>query len=239
MAFIEGHPQDKVKKSIISQFGFTLFAGSAIIVTMMIFSDSWRKDLSAILTIVMVIAAVLILVQYKLNPLGWMKVFNRKKFEKFMGQEVKVIEKLKELDDSYFILNDFSFELFHVEHLVASENGVFIIGKIRENGILSIKNNTLFAGEKSLETLTGRLWRLSHLVNLITRKGFDGAEIMPKPVLVLPEESKSSMRNFDGITIAGIDELKNLITGNLKFKIDKDLAEGFALFIKERYIHNR
>jgi hypothetical protein len=168
-----------------------------------------------------------------------MKVFNRKQFEKFMEQEIRVIDRLTMLDDTYFILNDFSFELFHVEHLVVSENGVFIIGKIRDNGKLSISNNTLFAGENSLETLTGRLWRLSHLVNLITKKGFDGAEIMPKPVLVLPDESKSPINEFDGIRIAGIDELNNVIGKDLKFKIDKDLAEGFALFIKERYIHNR
>lgn len=239
MAFIEGHPRDKIKKSILSQIGFTLFAGTAIIVLMLVFSDSWQKDLSAILTIVLVIAAVLLLVQYKLNPLGWMKVFNRKKFERFMEQEVKVIDCLAKLDDSYFIINDFSFELFHVEHLVVSENGVFIIGKIRESGELSISDNTLFIGEKSLETLTGRLWRLSHLVNLITKKGFDGAEIMPKPVLVLTDELKSDIKEFDGIRISGIGELNDLITKSLKFKIDKDLAEGLALFFKERYIHNR
>lgn len=239
MAFIEGHPQEKIKKSILSQLGFTLFAGIAIIALMIIFSDNWQKDLSGILIIVLVIAAVLLLVQYKLNPLGWMKVFNRKQFEKFMEQEIRVIDRLTMLDDTYFILNDFSFELFHVEHLVISENGVFMIGKIRDNGKLSISNNTLFAGENSLETLTARLWRLSHLVNLITKKGFDGAEIMPKPVLVLPDESKSPIKEFDGIRIAGIDELNNVIGKDLKFKIDKDLAEGFALFIKERYIHNR
>jgi len=236
MAYVEGHPKDKLEKTLFGQMGFTLISGIALIGIMLFFSDDIKADLSAVLTIVLVISGIMGLVLYKLNPLGWKKIFNRKEFDILMEQEIKIIDKLKELDDSYFVLNDFSFELFHVEHLVVSKNGVFIIGKVREKGKLSITGNTLFAGDKSLETLTGTLWRLSHLVNLITKKGFNGDEIMPKPVIVLPDESKASIKEFNGIRIAGIEELNDVIKGKLRFDIDQDLAEGFAFFIKERYV---
>ncbi len=239
MAYVEGHPKDKLTKSLFGQIGFTLIAGFAMIALMLYFSDDRLADLSAVLTIVLVISGVIGLVLYKLNPLGWKKIFNRKEFDLLMEQEIKVIEKLEELDDSYFVLNDFSFELFHVEHLVVSKNGVFIIGKVRNNDKLSVKDNTLYAGEKSLETLTGRLWRLSHLVNLITKKGFNGAEIMPKPVIVLPDRSNSSIKEFNGIRIAGINELNDVICEKLKFGVDQDLAESFAYFMKERYMVKR
>jgi hypothetical protein len=236
MAFIEGHPQDKIKKSMISQMGFSLIAGLALLVMMIVFSDDWRKDLTAISTIVGVIGVVMILVLYKLNPLAWKKIFNRAGFEKDMGQEIKVIDKLKELDDSFFIINDFSFELFHVEHLVVSEKGVFVISKIRESGILKITDGDLCVGDKSLETLTGRVWRISHLINLIVKKGFNNAEIMPQPVLVLPDVSYSPVKEYNGIRIAGIDELNSLVTGSIKTRVEKKLAEGFAYFMKQRYM---
>ena len=239
MAYVEGHPRDKLTKSLFGQMGFTLISGIALIGIMLFFSDDIKSDLSAVLTIVLVISGVMGIVLYKLNPLGWKKIFNRKEFDIFMEQEIKVIEKLEELDDSYFVLNDFSFELFHVEHLVVSKNGVFVIGKIRENGKLSISDNTLFAGEKSLETLTGRLWRLSHLVNLITKKGFGGAEIMPQPVIVLPDQPVSTIKKFNGIRIAGINELNSVIKEKLKFNIEQDLAESFAFFMRERYMVKR
>ncbi len=40
-----------------------------------------------------------------------------------------VIDELSKLDDNYFIINDFSFELFHVEHLVVSDKGMFVVSK--------------------------------------------------------------------------------------------------------------
>jgi hypothetical protein len=238
MAYIEGDPKDKSGKSVFGQMGFTLITGFALIAIMLFFSDDLKSDLTAIFTIAAVIAAVMILVLYKLNPMGWKKIFNRAEFEKELAQNIKVIEKFSELDDSYFIINDFSFELFHVEHLVVSENGVFVISKIRDTGELKIIDGVLHAGETSLETLTSRVWRVSHLVNIIVKKGFGGAEIMPKPVLVLPDVSRSSIKEFNGIRIIGIDEIKREISVNLKFKVDKPLAEGVAFFIKQRYIKN-
>ncbi len=235
MAYIEGDPKNKKAKSIFGQMGFTLVTGFALIAIMLLFSDDLKSDLTAIFTIAAVIAALMILVLYKLNPMGWKKIFNRAGFERDLAHNVKVIDKLGELDDSYFIINDFSFELFHVEHLVISENGVFVISKISDNGELKIIDGVLHAGETSLETLTGRIWRISHMINIIVKKGFGGAEIMPQPVLVLPDVSRSPVKEFNGIRITGIDELNSEITGRMKMKIDKPLAEGFAFFIKQRY----
>lgn len=236
MAYIEGNPADKPEKSLLGQMGFTLIAGFVLIFLMLFFSEDWKSDLYAVLTIVAVISAVIVFVLYKLNPLGWKKIFNRFEYYRYLEQEVGVIDRLKGLDDTYFILNDFSFELFHVEHLVVSKNGIFIIGKIRNSGRLNIKDNTLYSDDISQEALTTRMWRLSHLLNLIIKKGYNDLDIMPVPVIVHPDEKNTSIKDFNGIKIAGIDELKELIEKKLRFSIDNDIAESIALFMKQRYI---
>jgi hypothetical protein len=184
-----------------------------------------------------VVLFVSVIVSLKLNPLGWKKVFRRSEYERLLKSEKLVIDELSKLDDNYFIINDFSFELFHVEHLVVSDKGMFVVSKNPYAGELNVANGALYSGDQSLDSVTSSLWRVCHLINIIIRKGFNNLEIMPKPVLVLPEESKSKMKDFNGIAVAGIDELNGLITSRIRFSIEREHAEGFAVFIKQRYLN--
>jgi hypothetical protein len=73
-------------------------------------------------------------------------------------------------------------------------------------------------------------------LNIIIRKGFNELEVMPVPVLVVPDTDRVSMTEFNGIAISTLDNLNNLITKKLKFKVPKDEAEGFAVYLKQRYM---
>ncbi len=237
MAYIEGHPDERKDKSLLKHFGFIILSSTTIVALMLYFSENWKSELSTIFFIALVIVMLVVVVSVKINPQGWKKIINKADYELIIGQERRVIEKLSELDDSYFILNNFIFELFNVEHLVISENGVFVIGRVKSPEELSIINETLFAGESSLETLTSRVWRLCHLINIIIKKGFNGIDIMPKPVLVVPDSEKIAISEFNDIAITDLNGLNDLLTKKMKFKVDKDHAEGFALFMKQRYMN--
>ncbi|HOP29517.1 MAG TPA: hypothetical protein P5120_07575 [Spirochaetota bacterium] len=236
MAYVEGHPGKKVETSMMKHAFFMIISSISLVAFMLYTSDDPASDLMKILFIVAVVLAVSVLVSVKLNPLGWKRIFNRSEYERIIEIESMVIEKLNELDDSYFVINDFSFELLRVEHLIISENGFFVLAKSPKTGNLRVEGNTLYAGDYSLEKATAGLWRVCHLINILIRKGFNNLEIMPKPVLILPESGKPALTEFDGITIAGIDDLNNIITKKIKFKIEKETADGFAYFIKGRYI---
>lgn len=237
MAYVEGNPENKAVKTMVRHAGFIAIITFTITGMLLIGSDDWKLELSKTLIIAGVVLFVSVIVSLKLNPLGWKRVFKRSQYEKLLKNEKLVIDELSKLDDNYFVINDFSFELFHVEHLVVSDKGMFVISKNPYAGELNVANGALYSDDQSLESITSSLWRVCHLINIIIRKGFNNLEIMPKPVLVLPESSKSAMKDFNGIAVAGIDELNGLITNRIRFNIDREHAEGFAVFIKQRYLN--
>ena len=129
MAYTEGHPGKNIDQKTKKHLGFMLIVTVCLMGSMLAYSANWREDISSILLATLVIVVIMGFVSIRLNRLGWKKIFNRSDFDLVMKHENRVIDKLNELDDRYFVLNDFTFELFHVEHLVVSENGIFIIGK--------------------------------------------------------------------------------------------------------------
>lgn len=237
MAYVEGNPEDRAGKTMLKHAGFIAIITFTIMGLLLIGSDDWRSELYRNLVIGGVVLFISTIVSLKLNPLGWKKVFRRSEYERLLKNEKLVIDELSKLDDNYFVINDFSFELFHVEHLVVSDKGMFVISKNPYAGELNVANGALYSGDQSLDSVTSSLWRVCHLINIIIRKGFNNLEIMPKPVLVLPGESKSEMKDFNGIAVAGIDELNGLITSRIRFSIEREHAEGFAVFIKQRYLN--
>jgi len=237
MAYIEGNPEEKAGKTMLKHAGFIAIITFMIMGLLVIGSDDWKAELYKNIVIAGVVLFISVIVSLKLNPLGWKKVFKKAEYERLLRNEKLVIDELSKLDDNYFVINDFSFELFHVEHLVVSDKGMFVVSKNPYAGELNVANGALYSDDQSLESVTSSLWRVCHLINIIIRKGFNDLEIMPKPVLVLPQKSKSSMKDFDGIAVTGIDELNGLITNKIRFNIDREHAEGFAVFIKQRYLN--
>jgi len=236
MAFIENKVANEKGNPVLKHFMLVLLSGLTLVGGMYFFPGEREAELSAILMVVLIIGVLTIFVSKRLNPMAWKKLLNRAEFEELAAQEKKVEDSLSQLDDSYFIFSNFSFELFHIDHLVVSENGFFVLGRVPFADDLNVKNNTLFAGDNSLETITARVWRVCHLVNIIISKSFDGLDIMPVPVLVVPDAYKVSMKEFNGIAITTMSDLNNLLTKKLKFKINKEHAEGFAVYMKQRYM---
>ncbi len=236
MAYVEGFPGKKSEKVVSKYTALMVIASLSIIGFLLASSDDWKSDLFSIIFLGVFILLLIFLVTFKLNPLAWKKYFNRKEYERIMDNESRVINKLGDLDDSYFILNDFTFELFHMEHLVVSENGIFVLVKSPHHGELKVEGESLYAGDKPIDDVVSRLWRLCHLINILIKKGFDNYDVMPRPVLVIADQEKSPVAEFSEITIAGVDELNEIISKRLKFRVDKEKAEGFAFFIKQRYL---
>lgn len=236
MAYIENKLANEKGSPVLKHLMLIILSGFTLVGGMYFFKGNNETDISSILIVVLIIGVLTIFVSKRLNPMSWKKILNRKDFEEIMLQEKKVNDKLVELDDSYFIFCNFIFELFYIDHLVVSENGLFLIGRVPFAEELNIKNKTLFAGDNSLETITSRMWRVCHLLNIIINKGFDGLEIMPVPILVVPDAYKVAINDFNGIAITTLGDLNNLIANKLKFSIQKDHAEGFAVYLKERYM---
>ena len=235
MAYIENKTANEKGNPVLKHLLLVFLSGLTLIAGMYFFTGNRESDISAILMVVLIIGVLTIFVSKRLNPMAWKKLLNRKDYEELMAGEKKVNDKLSELDDSYFIFCNFIFELFHIDHLIVSENGFFLIGRVPYNEELNVVNNTLFAGDNSLESLTSRLWRVCHLLNIIIRKGFNELEVMPVPVLVVPEAGQVSMTEFNGIAVTTLDNL-NTIIKKLKFKVPAQEAEGFAVYLKQRYM---
>lgn len=236
MAYIENKVANEKGNPVLLHLLLVLLSGLTLVGGMYFFTGEKEPDISSIMVVVLIIGVLTIFVSKRLNPMAWKKLINKKEFNEIMSQEKKVNDKLLELDDSYFVFCNFVFELFYIDHLVVSENGIFILARVPSAEELNVKNKNLFAGDTSLETITGRLWRVSHLLNIIIRTGFNGLEVMPVPILVAPDEYKVAINEFNGIAITNLNDLKSLITNKLRFKIQKEQAEGFAVYLKERYM---
>jgi len=234
MAYIEGYPGQKTGHSAEKHIGLVIIVVVMMIGIMLYFAEDWRGELPTILVIATAIIAVILVVSYKINPLGWKKVFARSSYEKMMRLDRMVADELDLLDDNYFIFHDMTFELFHIENLVISTRGVFVVAKIREKEPLHVENDVLYAGDTPLDTLTGNIWRICHLINIVYRKTYK-EEMMPKPMLVVPEAETVALGSFEKIAIMPLSRLKRTIERDTKDIIRLEIAQSFAYYIKKRY----
>ncbi len=234
MAYIEGYPGEKIKTTTAKHWGFIGIVAIMLIGIMAYFSEDWQAELPSILFTVSIVLAIIVFVSLKVNPMGWRKLIRRSSFDRMLKLDRIVADQLAQLDDSHFIFHDITFELFHVENLVISPRGIFVIGKIGEEGQLQIKDKSLYAGDELLDKLTGNVWRVCHLINIVINKGFKET-IMPKPVLVVPEAVSVAVKNFEGITITTLERLNEFIETQKDGAISQELVERFAFYIKKRY----
>ncbi|MBN2180041.1 MAG: hypothetical protein JW743_11510 [Deltaproteobacteria bacterium] len=234
MAYIEGYPGAKIKSTTAKHWGFIVIVTVMLVGIMAYLSKDWRAELPSIIFTVSIILAIVIFVFFKVNPMGWRKLLMRSSFDRMLRLDRMVADILSQLDDTHFIFHDITFELFHIENLVISPRGIFVISKIGNEGQLQIKDKSLYAGGELLDKLTGNVWRVCHLINIVIDKGFK-EKIMPKPVLVVPEAGSVAVKNFEGITITTLDKLNEFIETQKDSKISQELVERFAFYIKKRY----
>ena len=234
MAYIEGFPPQDISKSIMRHLAFMAIVMIVTVGFMIDFSKDWFEQLSSSAVPLIIILAIMLYVSFKVNPKGWKLMLNKQDYLKYLKQDSMIVEQLLKLDDTHYILHNITFELFHIEFLVIAPKGIFLIEKTKGGGKLEIRDNILFEGGRTIETLTGSLWRLCHLINIVLKKGYQ-VDVMPQPVLVVPNAEHLDVHTYDGISIVTPSELMPLIRDQKKEVLDAEISQGFAFYIKEQY----
>jgi len=234
MAYVEGYPGKKIKGVTAKHIGFIVIVAVMMVGLMTYFSEDWKVELPSILTVITIILAIIAFVSFKVNPAGWKSIFRHSGLEQELEYDRMIADSLARLDDNHFIFHDVTFELFHIENLVISPRGIFVIGKIAHSENLHEKNNVLFAGERPLDKTTGDIWRVCHLVNIVIKKGFK-TEVMPRPILISPGSQTPSVTQYDGITILPLRKLNETVERQKGQDIKEKLVHSFAYYIKKRY----
>jgi len=234
MAYVEGYPGRKIKSVTLQHAAFLCLVFVTVVGLIHCFSDGGLENIRTTAAIVAVMAIFVIGGSIKANPMAWKSVFNRSEAERLLRLDRMVADMLAGLDDHHFVLHDFRFELFHVENLVISPRGIFVVHKIPHGGPLTVRNGLLYAGDRCLEKNTSNLWRICHLINIVFRKGYK-EDCMPEPILVLPEADSVEMTDFKGISIVGLAGLQERITRGREDALRLELVQSFAVFIKSKY----
>jgi hypothetical protein len=235
MAYVEGYPGKKLKNLTLRHRAFPLLVFVAVIGIVLYFSEGWLEDIRTTAAIVAVLALFMVGAFIKANPMVWKSVFKRSEFERLLRLDRMVADELAKLDDHHFVIHDFRFELFHVEHLVISPRGIFVVHKIPRGEPLSVRNEMLFAGDLCLEKNTSNLWRICHLIHIVFQKGYK-EDLMPEPILVSPEAGSVELNEFKGISIVSLSGLHERIARDKQEVLGLDLVRSFAYYIKSRYV---
>ncbi len=235
VAYIEGYPGQKTGHSAEKHIGLTAVVVIIFVGLMLLSADDWREELPTVLALATAITALILFASYKINPMVWRRLFRKSAYEQMMHYDRKVADELDRLDDNYFIFHDLTFELFHIENLIVSTRGMFVVAKIREKEKLHVQNNLLYAGDTPLDTLTGNLWRICHLINIVYKKTYR-EDVMPKPILVVPAADKVAVGSYEEITIVPLKKLKETIEKEAKEVMKLEIAQSFAYYIKKRYM---
>lgn len=196
-------------------------------------SDDLRTEWLFILGVAGFVTIIFLVISYRTNPLGWIKLTAKTKFEKIKKSSEKINKVLETLDDRCFAFTWLIMEFFQIDHLVITPKGVFVIAAV-ENGEFSIENEILSNMDGSLEKQCAKLWRVCNMINIIFKKGFK-SDLMPVPVIASTESCSVNINEFNGIQIMPSSELGNYISDK-KDVLDEKMAAGFAHFVAQRYI---
>lgn len=234
MATIEGNHIWEYKQEL-KKYAFLAVVVSITMSSVMIFySNNIASELGTVVVLTLCCAGFIGLICFRSNPMIWKRYFQKELFASAVKRETEVTESLAALDENTFVFNNFIFELFRIEHLVISSQGLFIIHKLSNDNALHVTNNSLFAGNHSLESDTSNLWRACHLINIVLKKTFK-EEILPTPILLTSNEAEP-MKKFDGISIMNLAEFHQRMNKSKTEPINPVLIKSFAGMVKNRYL---
>lgn len=234
MAYIEGYPPRENTRSIMKHLAFMAIVMAVIIGLMFDYSEDWLNQLVSTSVPLLIILSLMLYVSFKVSPSEWKKIFRKKAYIRGIELDRRIAEEMLRLDDDHFCLHSFTFELFHIEFIIVSRTGIYLLGKTDSSSPLSIRDGVLFQDDRTLETLTGNLWRVCNLVNIVLKKGYQ-IDVMPQPVLVVPEASDLTVNSYDGIAVIRPSGLVPLVQARKKDAMSTEMAQGFAYYLKERY----
>jgi len=234
MAYIEGYPPQQSARSIVKHIGFMMIVLSVIIVFLLDFSSNWLGQLVSSVVPIMIILSLMLYVSFKVNPTEWKRLVRRQAYLRSAELDRAIADEILKLDDEHFILHDFVFELFHIEFIIVSRGGIFVLGKTEKTGPLEVRDGILFQGGRTLETLTGNLWRVCNLVNIVLKKGYQ-IDVMPQPVLVVPEALDLTVSSYDDIAVVKPSGIVPLVRSRKRDALSAEIAQGFSYYLKQRY----
>jgi hypothetical protein len=199
MAYVEGYPGCRIKTLTLRHAAFLFLVFVTVIGIILYFSEGWLEDVRTMAAILAVMAVFII--EAPSRPTRWRgNRCSSAGVREAASLDRIVADELAALDDDHFVIHDFRFELFHVEHLVISPRGIFVVHKIPRGEPLTVKNGMLYAGDLCLEKNTANLWRICHLIHIVFRKGYK-EDCMPEPILVLPEAGPVKLHAFEGFPL--------------------------------------
>jgi len=234
MAYIQGNPVDGLRQTVTRHL-FLMVTVTVVLAGMMIaFSDDPMAEMGPIVAITFVCAALIGFVSFRSNPLALTMIFKADRFKDAVAQEESAIAHLKRLTDRCYVFNNLTVELFRIDHLVISPWGIFVMGRVRKEGDLQMKNKILHAGTVSLDSLCTSTWRVCHLLNIVIRKGWS-QEVMPIPVIVPHVGRPTRMASVDGMTIVDTKDLASYIEKGREETISIELVDSIAAYILKRY----
>lgn len=235
MAHIVGYQRGSARKIPVAHIFLIVVVAFSLVGFMLVSEENWRDHIVSLLCTVAVILVLVGFALNKVNPMGWKRLLKKAEYEQHLQGDRKIVKALESLDDDYTVLCGFTFELIYVEFLVLGPHSMFVVGKTTAPETIRAEDGVLMAGGTSLAKLTGNLWRISHLVNLVVKKGY-GVEIVPKPILVATCGNTIEVDEFEGISVVKAEELALTVEQHATMDIPSDLVRGFTAYLEQRYI---
>ncbi|MCU0843513.1 MAG: hypothetical protein MUC76_01140 [Spirochaetes bacterium] len=208
-------------------------SGALVVLLVFLFSTT-RWTAFSTMTLAVVLCLLIAFIYLKMDPYAWKRIFDRQGYERLRELDRRVIESLRRLDDTHLVLANTTVELFHIEYLVISRRGVYLLSKIEGTGATACENGIPRVGDHSLEKEVALLWRTCHFLGILMKKTYQ-VDVLPRPVLVLSDTGTFIMDNCAEITMASCESIPSVITRQSGPPLPEGAAENFAYFIKTRY----
>lgn len=233
MAYIHQYSENKAGK-LSKQIVLLFVIGIVFVAVMTATSKNLTREWFVIGGVAAFMVGIFLLVSYRTNPMMWLKLFKPRKYLQIKLAIQKVTEQLEKLDDRCFAFNRLMMEFFQIDQLVVTPHGIFVIADMEAGDFSLSPEDTLLYQGKPQEKLVAKLWRTSHMINIIIKKGFE-TDIMPVPLIVATEAETVSVSEFKRIRILPVHEISSFIQSR-KQQVDQNLVEGFVRFVSQRYV---
>ncbi len=184
----------------------------------------------------MFMVLLFMVISYKTNPLAWIKLFKKSRFDRIMSSTGEITEELRKLDDRCFVFTWLIMGFFRIDHLVITPHGIFAIAGM-QNSLLSPTDQNRESGMEnpSWDKLTVKLWRICHMISILFKKGFK-ADVMPIPIIVPTGGDDTAFINkLKDIYVVPKGRLTQFIIDQGE-ALDTKMVEGFAWFVSQRYL---
>ncbi len=234
MAHVFGYPHKDVSRITRRYLFLTVIVQLILTILLEQMTVSLKAAIVSITATIAFCFLMLALVLWRAHPLAWMRIVSPARYKARVRDESSVIDALSSLDENAFIFNGIVLDPFHIEHLVISSKGIFVLAKLRDGSQLHVRNHTLFSNDQPLDKITGSLWRICHRVHIMV-KNECRIQIMPQPVLLITmPEAGISLEAFDDINIMDMKGVMNSLSASAPNLLEPQMVRNIATQINSR-----